>query len=191
MKKKSVLIFIALLVITLSPLISSSSEDHHFSWWGLFSKIINSTLLFGGLYFFLRKPLSKYFGKKSNDVKNDIIEREKLLEKTTGKLNEIKKRLVLIEDEVKIMKENAHSDGEKEKVHLQVAGRKEVERLVALTESEIDNRVEGAVQKLKERIADLTIEHFKKDIITQLDKDQQEKIIEKNISLIGETIDGN
>ncbi len=58
-----------------------------------------------------------------------------------------------------------------------------------MTEEEIDNKVDSAVRALKEKIADLTIDHFKKDIESHLGRKAHEKIIEKNIEISGEIIE--
>ena len=91
------------------------SDDHHFNWTLFFGKVVNSTILFGGLIFFLRKPLIKWLSQKSLDVKTDIIQREDLVKTTGVQLEEIKKRLEKIEEEVLAMKESAEKTGEDEK----------------------------------------------------------------------------
>ncbi len=164
-------------------------QDHHFNWWGFLGKLFNATVLFGGLIFLLRKPLIKLLAQKSLDVKNDIIRREELLKTTTGRLENIKKRLEKIEEEVEDMKNSAEKSGEEEKKRIEELGEKEAQRIKALTGEEIDNKVDSAIRALKEKIADLTIDHFKKDIESHLDQKAHEKIIRKNIEISGEIIE--
>ncbi len=164
-------------------------EDHHFNWWGFLGKLFNSTLLFGGLIILLRKPLIKLLAQKSLDVKNDIIQREALVKTTTTQLEAIKKRLEKIEEEVQDMKNSAERSGNEEKKRIQELGEKEAQRIKALTEEEINNKMDSSIRDLKEKIAELTIEHFKKDIESHLDQKAHEKIIEKNIEISGEIIE--
>jgi len=164
-------------------------QGHHFNWWGFLGKLFNATVLFGGLIFLLRKPLIKLLVQKSRDVKNDIVQREELLKTTTGQLEEIKKRLEKIEEEVEDMKNSAGKSGDEEKKRIEELGEKEAQRIKALTEEEIDNKVDSSIRALKEKIADLTIDHFKKDIESHLDQKAHEKIIEKNIEISGEIIE--
>jgi F-type H+-transporting ATPase subunit b len=159
-------------------------EEHHFDWIGFFGKVFNAVVLFGGLIWLLRKPLINLLAQKSLDIKNDIIEREELVKTTESQLEEIKKRLEKIETEVLTMKDDARKSGEDEQKHIEELGKKEEERILALTEEEINNKVEASIRNLKERIADLTIEHFKKDIQSHLDQKAHERLIEKNIDLI-------
>ncbi|MCP5107486.1 MAG: hypothetical protein GY950_29130 [bacterium] len=165
-------------------------DDHHFDWKLFFGKVVNSTILFGGLIFLLRKPLIKMLSQKSLDVKTDIIRREDLVKTTGVQLEEIKKRLEKIEVEILAMKESAEKTGEDEKKRIKKLGENEAKRIADLTEEEIGNKVDSAVRNLKEKIADLTIDHFKKDIRDHLDKKAHEKLIEKNIKRIsGESIE--
>ena len=192
---KVLVIVIGLMLLSLTTALfadgngESGEQDHHFNWLGFFGKLFNATVLFGGLIFLLRKPLIKLLAEKSLDVRNDIIRREELLKTTSGQLEEIKKRLEKIEEEVEDMKNSAGKSGDEEKKRIEELGEKEAQRIKALTEEEMDNKVDSSIRALKEKIADLTIDHFKKDIESQLDRKAHEKIIRKNIEISGEIIE--
>jgi F0F1-type ATP synthase membrane subunit b/b' len=167
----------------------SENGEHHFDWWGFIGKTINSLILFGGIILLLRKPLIKMLAQKSVDIATDIQQREDEVERTTNELKKIHKRLEKIEVEVAGMKQTAEKSGNEEKKRIEELGAKEAQRILDLTEAEINTKVENSIRNLKAKIADLTIEHFKKDIQKQLDKKAHEKIIEKNIQKCGEIIE--
>jgi len=188
-KTKIFVIFI-IVILGSSSLFASSEGGHHgFDWMQFLGKLVNSTLLFGGLIFLLRKPISNFLYQKSVNVKEDIIQREKNLEKTTEHLIGIKERLDQIEEEVKQMKEAARLSGVEEQKKIEELGKTESERLRKLNEEEIKNKVDSSVRILKEKIAEMTIDHFKKDIQSELDSTLHDKIIEKNIEIIGDIIE--
>ncbi|MCP4150325.1 MAG: ATP synthase F0 subunit B [bacterium] len=164
-------------------------SDHHFSWTKLFGSIFNSTVLFGGLIFFLRKPIINLLAQKSLDIETDIKQREELVETTTSRLHQMKTRLEKIESEVMEMKEDAKKSGSDEQKRLKETGEKEKQRILELTEEEINTRVDTSVRNLKEKIADLTIDHFKKDIQAHMNKKNHNNIIEKNIEICGDIIE--
>ncbi|HLP61184.1 MAG TPA: hypothetical protein VK186_20245, partial [Candidatus Deferrimicrobium sp.] len=60
------------------------AEHHGFNWWGFFGKLFDSTILFGGIIYLLRKPLINLLAQKSDEVKNDIIAREEQLGSKTN-----------------------------------------------------------------------------------------------------------
>lgn len=163
--------------------------EHHFDWWGFIGKTINALILFGGIILLLRKPLIKLLAQKSTDIKTDIQQRENEVERTTTELEKIHKRLEKIEEEVAGMKQSAEKSGNEEKKRIEELGAKEAQRILEVTEAEINTKVENSIRNLKAKIADLTIEHFKTDIQKQLDKKAHEKIIEKNIQKCGEIIE--
>lgn len=166
------------------------SEHHGFNWGGFLGKLFDSTLLFGGLIFLVRKPLIALLAQKSLDIKTDIIERENQLKNTAVHLQGIMERLEKIAEEVQAVKDSAEKSGNEEKKRIEEAGENEAQRILALTDEEIGNKMDTAVRELKERIADLTIEHFKKDIEAHLDPRMHERLIEKNIAVLsGETIE--
>jgi len=88
------------------------------------------------------------------------------------------------------MKSVAEAVGQDELSRLQEAGRLEAERIIALSEEEIRQRVEAAVRAVKGRIADLAIERFKNDFTLNLNADIQQKIIERNIDACGDLDEG-
>lgn len=190
-----VFVIVCALVLLTMPALTfaegeAHGEEHHFDWWGFIGKTFNATLLFGGLIYLARKPLRNLLEQKSLAVKDDIIQREERLKTTAGQLAEIKKRLEKIEDEIQTMKNSAKKSGNDEQKRIEELGEKEAQRIRNLTEEEINTKMETAVRNLKEKIADLTIRHFKKDIRAHLDRESHEQLIEKNIARIsGEAIE--
>ena len=67
--------------------------------------------------------------------------------------------------------------------------KKSEKKIKLLTEKEIDVKIESSIRRLKSKIADLTVEHFKKDITLELNDKLHDKIIEKNIEISGEIIE--
>ena len=85
MIKKSVIIILIFLAFSAS-LFAEDGNSHHFDWNSLIGKILNSTILFGGLFIWLRKPIIEFLTKQSIDIKNDITYREKLVREKTEDL---------------------------------------------------------------------------------------------------------
>ena len=166
-----------------------AEEGHHFDWTHFFGQVFNSTVLFGGLFFLLRKPIGKYLADQGLNIKDDIIRREQNLEKTAATLEQIRSRLDKIEEEVGKMKDEAGQGGREEKKKIEILGRQECDIINRRNEEEISQRVESAVRQLKEKIAELAIGRFKKEIEAELDENLHEKIIEKNIDISGEIIE--
>jgi len=156
---------------------------------GFLKKTVNSVLLFGLLFLLLKDRIIKFLGDQSAGVKDEIQQKEALIEQKSRDLNDIIERLDRIETEVKRMKNDAQSKGEEEEKRITELGQKEAERIISISETEIERRVQSAVRDLRARVADVTIEHFKNQLNSELNKDLHEKIIEKNIKMSGEIIE--
>ena len=143
---RHLLISILILAAVLLPAASDNHDghaDHPFNWSSFFGWVVNSTLLFGGLIILLRKPLIKFLSQKGIDVKADIIGREKELDTVAGQYEEIRRRLNKLEEEVNRIRDYARAEGEEEKGRIKKLGEEESQRILALTEAEINNRVES------------------------------------------------
>ena len=190
MKTKKILFFLVLLSLCLTVMGSSDEHgEHPFDWSAFWGWTLNAAILFGGLIFLLRKPLIKLLSQKSLDIKNDIINREKEIKTASREFKKIKNRLDSIEKEVQEMKRIAEKSGNEEKNRIEALGKKEAKKILTLTEAEINNRVESSINKLKAKIADLTIDHFKKDVGDLLDENTHRRIIDKNIEISGDIVE--
>lgn len=189
MKEKGIIFsFILFLLATGLAAAAGGEGGHHFDWGAFLGSVLNSTILFGALIVFLRKPIIKLLSQKTLDIRNDIIERERNLKTTSEEFQDISMRLDRIENEVRSMQQAAMQQGEAEKQKIEDLGKQESSRILALSETEIKNRVESSVKQLKARIARLTIDHFKNDIQNQLDEQKHRKIIDRNIDLVGKNM---
>jgi len=190
MNIKKTIVFIAVFIIAVTVFASDaghSQEVHHgFDWFGFLGKVFNSTVLFGGLYYALRKPIASFLGKKSADVKEDILERENKIKEAREELSGILKRLESIADQVKIMNEDAKKSGAEEKDKLRIAGEEESKRIIEAAKEEVDFKIESSVKGLMTRIAKLTIDKFRDTFTNELTEKVHEKIIEDNIKIAGD-----
>ncbi len=158
---------------------------HAIDWFGVLAKVFNSTVLFGGLILLLRKPLIQMLSQKSAAIQADIVEREKELAAAEQRLRDIGERLSRVAAEVELIQGGAEAAGRDELARLQAAGLQEAERIIALSEEEIRQRIDAAVRAVKGRIADLAIERFRGDFEKSLDAATQQRIVERNIDSCG------
>lgn len=183
-ERVKVFLFLFLLMVSLLSADSEGHDSAHFDWNRFFGSILNSTILFGALIIFLRKPLIKLLTQRSIDIKTDIIERETNVALSEEQFEKIKQRLDQIQDEVRDIQRLARLKGEEEKSKIEKLGARESQRILQITEAEIKNRVESSMKALQARIAQLTIDHFKKDIASQMDEAKHRQLIDRNIEKV-------
>ena len=186
---KSIVIFLILAVFTSLSLFGEGDGAHHFDWTGFFGKLINSSILFGLLIFFLRKPLVEFLSKRSVEIRDEIVIRESDLKDRKSALMRLENRLERIESEVETMLNEAGKNGEMEADRIEELAKIESERIIRNAGEEIRARIDSSLVELKGRIADMTIEEFKKNYGSLLTPELHKKIIVQNIEISGEIIE--
>src|SRR5688572_4517256 len=51
----------------------AEGEVHAETIWGPISRAFNSAILFGVLYYFLRKPIASYLSSRDSEIRNDLV----------------------------------------------------------------------------------------------------------------------
>ncbi|MBN1195988.1 MAG: hypothetical protein JXA62_01125 [Candidatus Aminicenantes bacterium] len=166
----------------------AEGEGHGFNWTGFLGKVFNSTVLFGGLIYLMRKPLIRLLSDQSRNVRVEIEDRRESIQASSGDYQSLKKRLESLEAEIAEITRQAEENGKRERTRIEAEGQAEAERIAKLTEEEIRNRVDAAVRRLKARVAEMAIQRFREDIQDQLDSDRHRRIMEKNIEISGDVI---
>lgn len=183
-------LFLTLLLILSMATWGSGGEAHAhaFDWTAFLGKVFNSTILFGGLIYALRKPLIRLLSEQSSQVRLDIEERRGQIKSATADYESLRKRLDDLEREIREISDQARENGERERLRIEAEGKAEAERIARLTEEEIGNRVDAAVRRLKSRVAEMAIQRFRDDIRDQLDAERHSRIIDRNIEISGDVI---
>jgi F-type H+-transporting ATPase subunit b len=144
-------------------------------------KLVNFLLLFGSLFYVLRKPVRALLAKRTADVGESIRRAEADRTASEAKAAASRARLAGLEDEVRALKAAAEEDGRREAERIAAAARTEAERLKKLTRQELDAEVRRSVRELKAfaaaRATDLARERIRKRLTPEL----QAALIEKSI----------
>ncbi|HDP95016.1 MAG TPA: hypothetical protein ENN40_06620 [Candidatus Aminicenantes bacterium] len=181
-------VFLLLFLLLSLTAWGAEGEGHGFDWMGFLGKVFNSTVLFGGLIYVMRKPLIRLLSEQSKNLRVEIEARRESIQASAGDYESLKKRLDSLESEIKEITRQAEENGKRERSRVEAEGRAEAERIAKLTQEEIANRVDAAVRRLKARVAEMAIQRFREDIQDQLDSDRHRRIMEKNIEISGEVI---
>jgi F-type H+-transporting ATPase subunit b len=186
---KRVFLILVLALLLAGTLLAAEAEGaaaHHFDWVAFLARIVNAAILFGGMWFLLRKPVGNFLSHRSQTIRADIEAREAHLKETEQRLAEISGRLDQIAREIAGIKHEAETQGEAEKARLHETAQKESQRLLDLAATEADNRVQTAVREFKGAVADDIIRQFKQEIAASLDGKAHLNLIDDNIARSGD-----
>ncbi len=146
MKKKQII-----LILLLLPALVFMAEEHSDSnFLPFLGKSLNFIILFGGLAYFLSKPLRNYLKKRALEIEQSLEEAENKRQEAEEKLNETRVQLEGLEEKIAQIKKEAKSLGQREKDRIIKEAKKEAESIKRSTQQEIDLLVEGRIQELKE-----------------------------------------
>jgi F-type H+-transporting ATPase subunit b len=154
-------------------------EEHGDS--GFLAKLLNFVVLFGGLTFLLRKPISKMLGQRADDIKISMVEAEESNKTANKKLKQGQKRLDEVAVEVKSINTEAEKNGLTEKEEILTAADKEAERLKKLAAQEIANLSQGGIKELKAHAAELATSLARENIQNKIKTADHASFIDKSI----------
>ena len=153
-----ILLFIIPLFLCMSP----ENTGHTSNSGEFLGKVVNFTVLFGGLFLLLRKPIKNYLDERSKKTDLSIKEAVEARKGSEKKLKGAMGRLEEISVEVKKMKEEAESEGKQEIDSLYASGIKELRVYAAeiTTKAAADRIKKRMTPELQSAIIDKSIERL-------------------------------
>lgn len=179
----------ALIVLLLVPLFlfmvaeegGSSSRKGEF-----LGKVINFVVLFGGLGYFLYKPLRNYLQKRSEGIEKAIAEAREARLDAERKLQEAKKKLAALEAEVFRIIKDGENEGVRDKERIKALTEKEVERIKIFAQQEIEAQLRAGKQELKEYTSELATALAEARLKEKITSQDHAKLIDKSIEKLAE-----
>jgi F-type H+-transporting ATPase subunit b len=158
----------------------------HFKWSLFMGQVLNSSILFGGLVFLLRKPLLKYLNEKSKNVEVDLETNEEGLLNTINTFSITMNRFSFIKKDESRLKEKARQSAREKQIDIDIRQRLEIHKIEDLKIKKVNRQFESSFREVLKEIAEPAVEQSKQKMLAELDDRLHEKIILENIELIGE-----
>ena len=153
---------------------------------GLLGKVINFVLLFGGLVMVLRKPLREFLRKRTEAIRAQMKDAQTARLEAEGKLEEARRKIAALEDEVIRMKKDAEAGGLKDKERIRALAAKEESRIRSFAEQEIDLQLKAGIRELKEYTAELAASLAEARIKDKITAGEQSALIDRSINKLAE-----
>lgn len=153
---------------------------------GFLGKVINFVVLFGGLAYVLYKPLRNYLRKRSEDIRRALDEARQARLDAERKLQEVQKKLAVLEDEVGRIIKAAEGDGFQAKENIRVLADKEAERIKTFAQQEIEMQLRAGRQELKEYTAELAAALAEARLKEKITDQGHSRLIDKSIEKLAE-----
>lgn len=122
---------------------------------GMFGKIVNFVILFGGLYILLRKPITGMLAQRTKDIERSLTEARQARRDAELKLEAARSQVAALEAELTGIRTLARTEGLKEKERIRAMAGQEAERLRTLAKLEVEAQLKASIRELKEYTASL------------------------------------
>jgi len=144
-------------------------------------KTINFLVLFGGLAYFLLKPIKNFLRKRADSIERSLKETDDSKREAEKKLDEAKARLASLGREIEKIREKAEVEGQGRREKIIQLAQREAERIKSFARQEIEMLSQAEIQHLREYTAELAAALAEEMIKKRLSLEDQAQLIDKSI----------
>jgi F-type H+-transporting ATPase subunit b len=148
---------------------------------GMFGKIVNFVILFGGLYLLLRKPIAGMLAQRTKDIEQSLTEARRERRDAELKLEAARSQIADLEAELDRIRTLAQAEGLKEKERIRALARQEAERLRSLAKLEVEAQLKSSIRELKEYTASLAAQLAEAHLKERLTAADHAALIDRSI----------
>jgi F-type H+-transporting ATPase subunit b len=159
-------------------------EVHEETIWGPISRAFNSAVLFGVLYYFLRKPVADYLTSRDNEIRNDLLTAAAMTKAATEQLAALEQKLAALPGELEILRARGQEEIVAEEARIEQAAASDRSRLLDQTRREIDLQLRIAQRELVEHAANLAVGLAREGITRQITADDQAALMDRYLQQV-------
>jgi F-type H+-transporting ATPase subunit b len=156
------------------PAHAQSESQHHESPWSSVWKWANFFILFGGLGYYLRKPMREFFESRTRSIEEGLRNAREAKESALIQVREMESRMAQLEQEIQALKAQALREADEERVRIIEGAKAEASKILELAQREIEGLKKLAHLELKGHVAELAVtlaeERLKKVVGTEENK---------------------
>lgn len=166
---------------------AAAAGDDHGSPLSIVWKWGNFILLFGGLAYYLRRPLREFLQTRARGIADGLASGKRAQEEAEAKMSAIESQLARLDEEIDGLKQQADRESEEERQRIIDSSRAEAERIVAMARREIEVLQRSAQAELKAHVARLAVDLAEERLRRDLEPGQNRRIISRFVRSLKET----
>ena len=144
--------------------------------------IVNALILFGGLYWLIKRFGIPALQTRSEDIAATLDDAEKAKNEAMKKLAELESKLKDFEEESRRMKNDAAAEGELIKREIIDEAKAQAERILHKAKQEIEAEKHRATNRLRKETAELAVKLATESIQKGFGADDQKKVVADYLS---------
>ena len=158
---------------------AAAAGDDHGSPLSIVWKWGNFILLFGGLAYYLRRPLREFLQTRARGIEEGLASGKRAQEEAEAKMSAIQAQLARLDEDIDGLKQQAARESEEERQRIIDSSRAEAERIVAVARREIEGLQRTAQVELKAHVARLAVDLAEERLQRDLEPSQDQRIISR------------
>jgi F-type H+-transporting ATPase subunit b len=162
----------------------AAEGPHEETIWGPISRFFNSAVLFGVLYYFLRKPIASYLASRDSEIRNDLVTAAQMKETATAQLATLEQKMAALPGEIEALRARGQEEIAAEEARIEQAAAVDRERLLEQTRREIDLQLRIAQRELVEHASNLAVALATDRIKHTITPADQERLVDRYLQQV-------
>lgn len=158
--------------------------EHHVNWVFAISMIFNFLGFVTILYFLLRKPLSRFFAARSDDIARRLAAADDARRAAKEKMKDYERKIDELLSTREEMLDKARDEAEYEKERILAAAREQAERIVRETERNVAVEVAKAKRQLTEQAVGEIVARAEALLSRSVTKEDSDRLADDYIEMI-------
>ena len=166
------------------PAQEQSQSQHHESPWSSIWKWANFFILFGGLGYYLRKPMREFFESRTRSIDEGLRNAREAKEGALRQVREIEARMAQLDQEIQALKAEGLREAKEERTRIIDGARAEASKILELALREVEGLKKLAHLELKGHVAELAVKLAEERLKKLVGTEENKKIIHRFIETL-------
>jgi len=158
--------------------------EHHENPWSSVWKWANFFILFGGLGYYLRKPMREFFESRTRFIEEGLRNASEAKETALKQIREIESRMANLDQEIRTLKSDALREADEEKARIIESAKVEASKILEIGLREIEGLKKSAQLELKGHVAELAVALAEERLKRMVGSEENKKVIQDFIETL-------
>ena len=150
-------------------------------------KFLNLAIFLAAAIFILRRKINEALLARGESIKQEVIVAQKEREQALAKLAEAEGRLNRLDEDVRLVREQAGQEAEAERQRLAASTEREIEKLKQQAQREIETADKVARKELRQYLSQRSIEFARESVKSQMRPEDDTFLISEGIGELRRT----
>ena len=160
------------------------AEAHGSSLAALLWPTVNFAILAGGLWWFLKDPVSTYLRDRHTSIRKDLVDAAALKSSAQAQLDELDRKLKALPGEIEALRTRGGEEIAAEEQRISAQAAAERDRLLEQARREIDVQLRLAKRELVEHAATLSVQLAGDRLQQQMTPDDQQRLVARYLDQV-------